>query len=61
MNDSYNANLLLGLPLLWSQIGASDYFASLPAEIQQAVNEHADEFHTREELEEFAENMKKKR
>jgi len=38
MNDSYNANLLLGLPLLWAQIGAGDYFASLAAEIQQAVN-----------------------
>lgn len=61
MNDAYNANVIFGLTAILTQTGAGDYFATLPIEIQQAINEHADEIHSREELEAFADTMMKKR
>lgn len=37
-----------------------DYFFTLPEEIQQAVNEHADQFQSMEQMRAFAEDLMKR-
>lgn len=52
-----------GFGLGWLFAGplrAGDYFNSLPEEVQQAINEHADEIHSEEELHAYADYISKK-
>lgn len=56
-------NFLTGGAALFSSriVGGADwgdYFASLPEEVQEAVNQRAEEFHSVEEMKAYAEEMK---
>ena len=35
-----------------------DYFASLPEEVQEAINQRAEQFHSAEEMRAYAEELK---
>ena len=37
---------------------AGDYFASLPEEVQEAINQRAEQFHSAEEMRAYAEELK---
>ncbi len=54
------ANLPIVNGILGTGETMDDYFSSLPEEVQQEINQHEGEFHSAEELHEFAENLMKR-
>ncbi len=53
--------LNMGIPWIFGYFNSRDYYDSLSDEVKQAINEHADEIHSEEELHAYAEYMSKKK
>ena len=61
LNNGYNSGLPTVLSyLLAEDIVSGDYFSSLPEEVQDDINAHADEIRTAEDLHYYAERQKKR-
>lgn len=61
-NDGFNGTNMLGIAgLLGAEaVQYRDYFYSLPEDVQEQVNAHADEFHSVEEMQRFVDMLDKK-
>jgi hypothetical protein len=46
--------------MLGTEESTNDYLSSLPDEVQQEINQHKGNFHSAEELHQFAENLMKR-
>lgn len=61
MFDDYSQSSNFGLAAFYTDLHFQDYYASLPEEIQAAVNEHENEIHSLHELRQFARRYQKLR
>ena len=50
-------NRLAFIPFVRGFLYYDDYFNSLPEEVQEQVNAHADEFRTQDEMRAFVDNL----
>ena len=56
-NFFYGGAILLSNRLA-EDMGLGNYFTSLPEEVQEAINQRAEEFHSAEEMRAYAEELK---
>ena len=61
MYDSFYAGNTMGVTaLFWKDRFSMDYFADLPKDMQQALDEHTDEIHSVADMHRVVDNLNKK-
>ena len=58
MDNFFNGGAILLSNRLAEDMGLGNYFAGLPEEVQETINQRAEEFHSAEEMRAYAEELK---